>query len=145
MNEKRLDQYRLLKIKLKNLNEDLKNLRETGPIYAADSVSTATVFPYTPHTLTVHGLDIIGFATKENRLKMKLKEIEDTVNEMNDIEVFIDSISDMRIKMVFEYRYMKGWSWMHVALNTGWSDEGSPRKKVENYLKNSENSENSEL
>lgn len=65
-------------------------------------------------------------------------------SQKNCIDSFIHSIKDLKLKRIFEYRYIKGKkqpSFQTIALKMGYLDEGTPRKKIKKYLELSENSE----
>lgn len=60
------------------------------------------------------------------------------------IDKFINNIKDVELKRIFKERYIKGKyrpSFQAIAIKMGYSDEGTPRKKIKKYLELSENSE----
>lgn len=55
----------------------------------------------------------------------------------SQIDDFIDSIKDLSIRRIFKERYINGKrppSFQSIAIKMGYSDEGTPRKKINKYL-----------
>lgn len=58
----------------------------------------------------------------------------------SQIDDFIDEIKDLNIKRIFKERYINGSrkpSFQSIAFKMGYSDEGTPRKIINKYLKQS--------
>lgn len=83
--------------------------------------------------------------------KQELEQYRSIVAELNEscgcqeflevkksqIDDFIDRISDLNIKRIFKKRYINGKrqpSFQQIALDMGYSDEGTPRKIINKYL-----------
>lgn len=61
-----------------------------------------------------------------------------------NVEIFIENIKDIKLKRIFKQRYIIGKhkpSYQQIAIENGYRDEGTPRKKIKKYLELSENSE----
>lgn len=73
-----------------------------------------------------------------------MRDIEKLTQRKNAIDTFINSIKDLKLKRIFKERYIIGNhqpSFQAIASKMGYSDEGTPRKKIKKYLELSENSE----
>ena len=77
---------------------------------------------------TIGPIKITGFPDRDyhkrtntlNRQLMLLQEKEDELLELtNDVELYIESIEDSRIRRIFRYRYMDDMSWTRVAMMMG--------------------------
>lgn len=71
----------------------------------------------------------------------KNKWIVECERELNRLRGFIEGIADREIRRMAELYYLRGKTWQQVAWEFGWRDEGTPRKKMKKYLKDSENSD----
>lgn len=52
----------------------------------------------------------------------------------HDIEKFIAGIDDSRTRMVFERRYIDGWSWLKISMSMGGTGESYSRNIHDRYL-----------
>ena len=92
--------------------------------------------PYTQHGITVWGVSNDSY-TLDFKLTLKKKELE---QKRLEIEGFIDSIQDSETRRIIRLKYIKNMTWTQVAMRLGKRDEGTPRKKLEKFLSDSENS-----
>ena len=51
-----------------------------------------------------------------------------------DIENFINNIEDSRTRLVFQLRYIEGWSWQRISLKLGSTHESYSRKIHERFF-----------
>lgn len=63
------------------------------------------------------------------------KRLDACVDKVIEIERFISSIEDSRTRMVFQKRYVDGWSWAEISQSMGSMDESYARNLVERHLK----------
>ena len=77
---------------------------------------------------TIGPIKITGFPDRDyhkrkntpNRQLMLLQEKEDELLELtNEVELYIESIEDSRIRRIFRYRYLDDMSWTKVAMMMG--------------------------
>ena len=77
---------------------------------------------------TIGPIKITGFPDRDyhkrkntlNRQLMLLQEKEDELLELtNEVELYIESIEDSRIRRIFRYRYLDDMSWTRVAMMMG--------------------------
>lgn len=77
---------------------------------------------------TIGPIKITGFPDRDyhkrkntlNRQLMLLQEKEDELLELtNEVELYIESIEDSRIRRIFRYRYLDDMSWEKVARTMG--------------------------
>ena len=67
---------------------------------------------------------------------MLLQEKEDELLELtNDVELYIESIEDSRIRRIFRYRYLDDMNWTRVAMMMGGDQTAdSCRKAHDRFL-----------
>ena len=77
---------------------------------------------------TIGPIKITGFPDRDyhkrtntlNRQLQLLQEKEDELLELtNEVELYIESIEDSRIRRIFRYRYLDDMSWTRVAMMMG--------------------------
>lgn len=132
MNKEQLQQYRALCLEIKELENRIQGLRRREVF---DKVkASATEFPYNSYELKIFGLEDDKYVS---RLKIRLlRRIKKCKNLRLDIEKFVDGIEDSRTRLVFQLRYIEGWTWQRISLKLGSGDESYSRKIHERFLKN---------
>ena len=101
MTRKQLKKYRDIEIRL-------KLLRTT--IISDSVVGSSSEYPYTAHSISLHGVQ------SDKKARYEIKELD---AEKKAIDDFIDEISDPRAKNLIDLHYRKGWSWCKVSHETG--------------------------
>ena len=78
--------------------------------------------------------------------KMILFKLEEIQIERRKLEYYIESITEPKIRVYMQYRYLDGLSWQQVANHSGndITDDGA-RKSVERYLKEERENKNGKL
>ncbi len=121
MTIERLSRYRTICVELKEIKSELRELE------SIDAVQTASKFPYSKHTVPVYGLppgsDIKKLRQQEASLKF----------EKRNIEIFVDSIEDKKVKLIIKLRYIKGLSWIQTGFKVGLSADAC-RMKIKRYF-----------
>lgn len=132
MTKEQLGQYKCLCLEIKELENRIQGLRRREVF---DKVkASATEFPYNSYELKIFGLEDDKYVS---RLKMRLlRRIKKCKNLRLDIEKFVDNIEDSRTRLVFQLRYIEGWTWQKISLKLGSTDESYSRKIHERFLKN---------
>lgn len=137
MTEKRLNQYRNLLREIAQLDEQATRAAQKSGGIVKDSVSSAAVFPYSKHTVVIEGLMESG---REQRIRKKQKQARERAKaELEALEDYIASVPDAGLRVIMRYRYIDGWTWQRIAMKMGWSDESTPRQKIQGFLKIPEN------
>lgn len=130
MTKKELLQYRYLLIEIKELENKIKNYE--GKIVTDKVQSSQREFPYTQYELKIQGVEDSLYIKK---LREKLFcRIEKCKKLKVDIENFINNIEDSRTRLVFQLRYVEGWSWLKISLKLGSHDESYSRKIHNRFL-----------
>ena len=130
MTKKELLQYRYLLIEIKELENKIKNYE--GKIVTNKVKSSQREFPYTQYELKIQGVEDSLYIKK---LREKLfYRIEKCKKLKVDIENFINNIEDSRTRLVFQLRYVEGWSWLKISLKLGSHDESYSRKIHNRFL-----------
>lgn len=127
MDKETLENYRYLKKEIRQLERRINRLHT--PL--SDRVTASnTEFPYQPIHVRIEGVDIKKQALEEILRKRLAACLDETIR----IEDFISSIEDSRVRMVFQRRYVDGWTWVKISIMLGSSDEAYARKIHNRYL-----------
>lgn len=128
MDAETLKEYRYLKREIKSLQERIKLLKST----VSDTVRASnTEFPYQEIHIQIEGED-----PRKSSLELILqKRLDVCVDKVIEIERFISSIEDSRTRMIFQRRYVDGWSWAKISRSLGSMDESYARKIQGRYIK----------
>ena len=108
MTKEKLVQYCDLKVEIKKLEERIDRLKQQSEM-VADVVQNG----YKGRAV-IRGIDLIR--------KQKLERLSSILNERYDnclqlqieIEEFISNIDDSKLRQIFEYRYIDGFSWIQI-------------------------------
>lgn len=125
MTLEQLEAYRANRAELEAVDDEL-NGREV-----VVAVSSAVEFPYSKHTATVSGLP------PEPRVKALLERRARLRASCTAVERFAESIEDDEVRTIVRLRYIaqgRRLSWREIAFKLGYLDEGTPRKKVRQFL-----------
>lgn len=128
MDAETLKEYRYLKREIKSLQERIKLLKPT----VSDTVRASnTEFPYQEIHIQVEGED-----PRKSSLELILqKRLDACVDKVIEIERFISSIEDSRTRMIFQRRYVDGWSWQKISMSMGSGSEAYARMIHNRYIK----------
>ena len=129
MDKSVLEQYTHMQQEEKDLTKRIYSLKdriakmdEKG-YTVADSVSCGKKGKKSLGTKTVRGFPQTEYSQKKRLLKLneaKLKRLdEDLLKKLNEVEDYIQSISDSRMRRVLRYRYIDNLSWQQVAFRMG--------------------------
>lgn len=89
-----------------------------------------STFPYVTHAMSVSG---VPEAQDNTRARARLRNLE---IQKGNIERFIDGIEDSLTRRIFELRFLKGWSWVKIAIKTGNNTSSSVKMICYRYMKN---------
>lgn len=128
MDAAKLKEYRYLKREIKSLQKRIDHLNST----LTDRVRASnSEFPYQEIHIRIEGED-----PRKSSLELILqKRLDACVDKVIEIERFISSIEDSCTRMIFQRRYVDGWSWQKISMSMGSTDESHARKLVERHLK----------
>lgn len=136
MDLKKLEQFKDQVKEIEILENRIKTLEQDVDECVADTVKASSkYFPYTEHTIRVTGVDVKKLE-KIRRVKDKLNNRKIKLyNEMEDVESFIDSVSDSKIRQIIMLRYIEGWSWNNVAREVyGYPNGDTVRMSINRYF-----------
>ena len=125
MTLEQLEAYRVNAAELEAIKDELNRRRVTI------GVQSAAVFPYSKHTVTQEGLP------PDQRVRQLLERKARLKAACSAVERFAESIEDDEVRTVVRLRYMSQGrkpSWREIAFRLGYLDEGTPRKKVRQFL-----------
>ncbi len=100
------------------LEKQIAELESRPEAFVSDSVvGSQKNLPYQPHTIVITGYGN-EHQGRINTLRAKYAGRQQKVcAELEEIETFIGSLEDSRLRQIIEYRYVKGLSWDVVAKN----------------------------
>lgn len=126
MERAELDQYRDLCREIKYLEEKIKKLPKEVSIVKGSS----SEFPYLERRSRVEG------PGKEEKVLRKIlyQRRARCLALKHQIYEFIDGIDDSRTRLVFELRYIDGWSWQKISMYMGSLHESYARKVHDRYM-----------
>lgn len=132
VDKKMLKEFMDLRFEIERLNKRIKRLKDK--CIEHDRVTGSNIeFPYQ----TLH-IEIEGYGMNLDhirRLEIILKKRKALCEvKLLEIESFISSIPDSRIRMIFEDRYIKGYSWISISRRFGSLDESYARKVHDRFL-----------
>lgn len=122
-----LKQYRSICAEIKDLEDELKGS------YVGDSVTSASGFPYSKHTVHIQGYKPSGGTVAT------LARLSELKAQKGEIEKFVRGIKDREIKLILSWRYINGKkspSWQAIAMRLGYRSEHTPINKLKNYFSN---------
>lgn len=127
--------------------DDLKNIRKlrhevTGLEMLIKDISGEVVkdvvtgsspnFPYGKHKIVIRGADNKRIHSTRIRLIKKRNKLRRAIEE---VENYLETVTDPEMRNILRLRYEKGMSWMEVARVCG-STEKAVQKRAERFLKN---------
>lgn len=93
---------------------------------------SASDFPYNQYELKIKGYEDDKYIEKiRARLIRRIKRCKKLRFEIED---FIEGIEDLRIRLIFELRYIHGKSWVYISNKLGSSNESYARKNHDRYI-----------
>lgn len=126
-----LKRYSKLENEINLLDEEITELKNQ---HTMDVVrSSDSEFPYTEHSQKIYGNsnDTLSLIAEKQQEKAELQVLK------NEIEEFINNISDNTIRNILKYRYIKVYSWAEVAKAIkGNNTRDSVRIAASRFLKN---------
>lgn len=129
-----LDKQKLSQLYYLNKEIELikQQIQEADYVMTQDSVKgSSTEFPYTQHSIKIYGADIKDFSRKMKRLKNKLlRKLSEFMDLRDEIDEYIESIPDSKIRMILTLRYVNGLNWRQIAFSIGGNNTEDSVKKV---------------
>ena len=128
MTKDKLVQYCDLKVEIENLEKRIDRIQKQSEI-VADVVQNG----YRGRAV-IRGVDLIR-KQKLERLNNILKErYERDLQLQIEIEEFINNIQDSKLRQIFEFRYIDGFSWIQIQTILKFKHEDTARKKHDRYI-----------
>lgn len=140
MDKKVLKQYCDLRKEIADIKKRRDKLIKQKVLVLKDSVKgSSSFFPYTPTTFKIEGVQ--SKDSRNQKLDQYDRLLEDFENQLLDlkieIEKYIETLADSRIRRILRFRYIDDLGWVQVAYEMGENaTEESVRKEHERFLKN---------
>jgi len=126
--KEKLIQYCDIKEEIKDLKKRIEKIQKQS-----SCVSDVVQNGYKRHAV-ISGYDIKR-QHKLDTLEAILQEREDTLLDIQiEVETFIDTIPDSKIRKIFTYRYIDRMSWIQIQHKMKYNDESKARKKHDRFL-----------
>lgn len=129
-----LSMYTTYRRRVEKLQSDIMKLESRDIESVAGKVKGSMKdFPYTERRFSVQ-MEVPEAAEKKNKLiAAKKGEVEELRERMCDIETFISGIDDVRMKNIFEYRFLNDMTCEDVGEKIGYT-KGRVSQMISNYL-----------
>lgn len=139
-----LEQYSSLRVEYQDLQDEIKKLEkqirkmETSRCQVSDSVK-GTRPDGTYGSITITGFPVPDYYRRKKLLekrKNNLSEFELRLLELtNDVDDYINSLADSRMRRMIRYKFFDELSWVQVAHRMGgkYTADGC-RKQIERFL-----------
>lgn len=121
-----LENYRANCVELKSIEESL------GDSVVVIATQSASNFPYSLHTVTDSGLP-----KGDPNIEYLQERRQQLIAATSEVRAFLREMPESKIKKMIECKYIIGKrepSWLVVAFSFGYHDEGTPRKKIIQFL-----------
>lgn len=126
-----------IRLRIAKLEDNIRDLEENRS-ETADSVTCGRKGKKALKTVKISGFPEVEYQTKIGRMKklrMRLELADDQLLELlNDVEEYIESIEDSRMRLIMRYRYMDSMTWKQVAARIKSASEESVRKEHDRFL-----------
>ena len=125
MTTEQLNQYRAICAEISDIRQQLENS------YAGDTVQSGSKHPYSVHSVRIEGYKSDRHTTA---LLSRLSVLE---HSREEIEAFVDNISDSEMRQIVQLRYIRGRkkrSWQYIAMKLGYCSEHTPKRKLKKFF-----------
>ena len=113
MTKEQLEQYTSIKEEIKELEAELDKRKSPVSDIVTGSMED---YPYTQHSITIQGLSSDTYSLD---FKLTYKKIQ-LEQQRAEIENFLDSVQDSKIRRIIRLKYIKGNTWKRTAFILGW-------------------------
>lgn len=135
MDRKTLESYRPNKRIIERNREKIEEERFRDiPVVKGKVTGSSHDFPYIEQRFSVEMDEPIEAERQRKNIVQWKKEIQKAEKEMEDVERFIEGISDAGDREIFTYRYIDGKTVSKVAEMVGYT-KGRISQKISQYLK----------
>ncbi len=124
MNLNELKQYRFICCRIAQLEATLSDNTVVDSVQGSQKE-----YPFVKHSVKIRGV------SPEHT--NDASELRDLRYKKSEIEHYVNGISDPQTREIFRLRFIKGLTWVQVAVRIGGNTEDSCRKRVMRYFRNS--------
>lgn len=132
-----LEQYTNLRAEVAELERKQERAERRARVILTDSVrGSDPEYPYCPHTIIIRGRGERQARTVRKIKMERRKRLEKAKGQLAEIEAFIASVDDSRIRRIIDLRYIQGKNWKQVAQKIYGSPhyEDAAKKRLYRYL-----------
>lgn len=128
MTKEILEQYIDLQKEIADLEKKIKKLEKQG-IIVADVVQNG----YKRHAV-IKGVDYVRLDKINTLIEIYKQRKEKALKQEIEIANFITSISDVKLRRIFEYRYIDRFSWIQIQVIMQYKNESTARMQHDRFL-----------
>lgn len=128
MTKEVLEQYIDLQKEIADLEKKIKKLEKQGVI-----VSDVVQNGYKRHAV-IKGVDYVRLDKIDTLIEIYKQRKEKALKQEVEIANFITSISDVKLRRIFEYRYIDRLSWIQIQVIMQYKNESTARKQHDRFL-----------
>lgn len=128
MTKEVLEQYIDLQKEIADLKKKIKKLEKQG-IIVADMVQNG----YKRHAV-IKGVDYVRLDKIDSLIEIYKQRKEKALKQEVEIANFITSISDVKLRRIFEYRYIDRFSWIQIQVIMQYKNESTARMQHDRFL-----------
>lgn len=128
-------------MQLGSTRKEAERLRER--IAEIESAATRSTAAITGMPKGSRARDMIGnYAATLADLREKLREAEGRcLFEIAELQGWINNIQNSETRLILSMRYIEGKTWLQIARAIQYTDESTPRKRAERYIRRAEKTE----
>jgi len=117
MTIKDLEEYRDIKNEIRQINTSIGKLLNNKNALVSDTVKgSSQSFPYSERVIQVSG--VLGHKY-DKAYKKRMSTLETRlsccIDKISEIDSFVDTITNSKIRQIIELRYIQGLSWLVVS------------------------------
>jgi chaperonin cofactor prefoldin len=126
-----------LRKRIESLEGQIATIEEEG--YVTDSVTCGKKGKKPLGTVIIKGFPFAEYSRKKTRLYLNKAQLENTELELleatNEVEGYIQSLNDSRIRRIIRHRFMDNMTWVLVSVKMGGRcTDDSVRKEFERFI-----------
>ncbi|MDR2648837.1 MAG: hypothetical protein LBB94_03860 [Clostridiales bacterium] len=130
-----LEKYLEIKREIKLIEQRLDKLQCQKGQIVSDTVTGCTPERSDKHVIKITGIDMSQLRIIENNYQVLARRRKRLRAMETEIESFIDSVEDSKVRQIITLRYLDGLTWKAVGRKVyGYSGEDAPRKYFERWF-----------
>ena len=139
MTKEELGQLHDLRYEISELEAKIARLTsKCGRLVSDKVLASSKEFPYTQTSIKITGIDYAGDRRSKQQIAQKRLLLKLRKQQAEDLEIritlYINNVSDSKIRRMMEYRYIEGYTWEKIG-KIMHCDRTGAEKAVAKYLR----------